>query len=133
MPGSAVESFVGGVLSTLTQADTGQGPVLLYPVKTNRFQLPLFRVPREEIAFLFSILRTAAPPEDAVVSRMLADNRRLFEQNRDNGGYKYSVDGISFSQKDWQQHFHPVWGKLVTAKRRYDPNNLLTPGQGIFK
>lgn len=132
VPGSTVENFVAEVVSTLTQADTGQGPVLLYPVKTNRFQLPLFRVPREEIVFLFSILRTAAPPSDAVVKRMLADNRRLFEQNRDSGGYKYSVDGISFSQKDWQQHFHPVWGKLVRAKRRYDPNNLLAPGQGIF-
>jgi cytokinin dehydrogenase len=133
VPGSVVESFVGEVVSTLTQTDTGQGPVLLYPIKTNRLQLPLFRVPREEIVFIFSILRTATPPEDAVVQRMLADNRRLFEQNRDNGGYKYSVDALSFSQKDWQQHFRPVWGKLVSAKRRYDPNNLLAPGQGIFK
>ncbi len=46
-------------------------------------RLPLFRVPREEIVFLFAILRTAAPPEAAVVTRMLSDNRRLFEQNRD--------------------------------------------------
>lgn len=133
VPGSSVESFVDEVVSTLTQADTGQSPVLLYPVKTNRFQLPLFRVPREEIVFLFCILRTAVPPEDAVIKRMLADNRKLFEQNRNIGGYRYSVDAIPFSQKDWQQHFHPVWGKLVSAKRRYDPNNLLAPGQGIFK
>ena len=132
LPGSAVESFVGKFVSTLTQADTGQGPILLYPVNTNRFRLPLFRVPKEEIVFLFAILRTASPPEDAVVTRMLSDNRRLFEQNRDLGGYRYSVDAIPFSQKDWQQHFRPVWGKLVSAKRRYDPNNLLTPGQGIF-
>ena len=100
MPGSVVESFVGEVVSTLTLADTGQGPVLLYPVKTSRFRLPLFRVPPEEIVFLFAILRTAAPPEDAVVTRMLSDNRRLFEQNRDEGGYRYSVDAIPFSQND---------------------------------
>jgi len=132
VPSSAVESFVGKVVSTLTLADTGQGPVLLYPVKTNRFRLPLFRVPREEIVFLFAILRTAAPPEDAVVTRMLSDNRRLFEQNRDEGVYRYPVDAIPFSQNDWQHHFGSVWGKLVSAKRRYDPDNLLTPGQGIF-
>ncbi|KOP25858.1 hypothetical protein AMR41_14235 [Hapalosiphon sp. MRB220] len=96
------------------------------------FHLPLFRVPTEEIVFLFSILRTAASPEDAVVTRMVSDNRKLFEQNRDLGGYKYSVDAIPFSQDDWQQHFRPFWGKLVSAKRRYDPDNLLTPGQGIF-
>ena len=132
VPGSAVESFVGKVVSTLTLADTGQGPVLLYPVKTSRFRLPLFRVPTEEIVFLFAILRTAAPPEAAVVTRMLSDNRRLFEQNRNLGGYRYPVDAIPFSQNDWRQHFRPVWGKLVNAKRRYDPNNVLTPGQGIF-
>ncbi|BCL39696.1 FAD-binding protein [Nostoc sp. MS1] len=129
---SAVNSFVGEVAANLTLADTGQGPILLYPVKTNRFHLPLFRVPTEEIVFLFSILRTAAPPEDAVVTRMLSDNRKLFEQNRDLGGYKYPVDVIPFSKKDWQQHFGRVWGNLVSAKRRYDPDNLLTPGQGIF-
>ncbi len=132
VPGSAVESFVGKVVSTLTLANTGQGPILLYPVNTNRFRLPLFRVPKEEIVFLFAILRTASPPEDAVVTGMLSDNRRLFEQNRDLGGYRYPVDAIPFSQNDWRQHFRPVWGKLVSAKRRYDPNNLLTPGQGIF-
>ncbi|MCC5670535.1 FAD-binding protein [Nostoc sp. CHAB 5784] len=132
VPGSAVNSFVGEVAANLTLADTGLGPILLYPVKTNRFNLPLFRVPTEEIVFLFSILRTAVPPEDAVVTRMLSDNRKLFEQNRDLGGYKYSVDAIPFSPHDWQQHYRPVWGNFVSAKRRYDPDNLLTPGQGIF-
>ncbi|MFN6487526.1 MULTISPECIES: hypothetical protein [unclassified Nostoc] len=32
----------------------------------------------------------------------------------------------------WQQHFGRVWGNLVSAKRRYNPDNLLTPSQGIF-
>jgi hypothetical protein len=116
VPSSAVESFVGKVVSTLTLADTGQGPVLLYPVKTSRFRLPLFRVPREEIVFLFAILRTAAPPEAAVVTRMLSDNRRLFEQNRDLGGYRYPVDAIPFSQNDWQQHFRSGLGQAGQCK-----------------
>ncbi|MBD2430075.1 MULTISPECIES: hypothetical protein [Fischerella] len=132
VPSSVVENFVSEVASNLTLADTGQGPILLYPVKTNCFQRPLFRVPTEEAIFLFAILRTAAPPEDTVVRQMLTDNRRLFERDRDLGGYQYPVGAISFDSKDWRQHFRPVWGKLVSAKRRYDPDNLLTPGQGIF-
>ncbi|WP_267145386.1 hypothetical protein [Nostoc commune] len=48
------------------------------------------------------------------------------------GGYKYSVNAIPFSKKDWQQHSGRVWGNLGNAKRRYDPDNLLTPSQGIF-
>jgi FAD/FMN-containing dehydrogenase len=63
---------------------------------------------------------------------MVADNRAFFERNRYLGGKRYVIDAIPFSQEDWQQHFRPVWGRLVSAKRRYDPDNLLTPGQGIF-
>lgn len=132
VPGTVVERFVGEIVSNLTLADTGQGPVLLYPVITDRLTLPLFRVPDQEIVFLFSILRTAQPDAN-VISRMLADNRIFFERNRDLGGYRYAIGAIPFSQVDWKQHFHPVWGKLVSAKRRYDPGNILTPGQGIFQ
>lgn len=132
VPGTAVDSFVGEIVSNLTLADTGQGPVLLYPVATNRLTLPLFRVPDEEVMFLFSILRTAPPDDASAIATMLADNRTFFERNRDNGGYRYATGAIPFSQADWKQHFHPVWGKLVSAKHRYDPDNILTPGQGIF-
>lgn len=131
VPGTAVERYVGEIVSTLTLADTGQGPVLLYPVMTGRFKLPLFRVPNEKVMFLFSILRTASPAA-AAISSMLADNRIFFERNRTLGGYRYAIGAIPFSQEDWRQHFRPVWGKLVSAKRRYDPHKLLAPGQGIF-
>ena len=131
VPATAVDRFVGEIVSDLTLADTGQDPVLLYPVATNRLTLPLFRVPDEEIVFLFSILRTA-PPDASAIAKMLADNRKFFERNRDRGGYRYAINAIPFSQTDWKQHFHPVWGKLIAAKRRYDPDSILTPGQGIF-
>lgn len=132
VPSSAVETLVGKVAATLTVADTGQGPILLYPVKTKRFQRPLFRVPKERIVFLFAILRTAVPPDSSTIAKMVDDNRNLFLANRDLGGYQYPVSAIPFSHHDWQQHFRPFWGYFVSAKRHYDPDNLLTPGQGIF-
>lgn len=133
VPNSAVETLVGEVAATLTLADTGQGPILLYPVKTKCFQLPLFRVPKGEIVFLFALLRTADPPNSSTVTKMLNDNRKLFEKNRDLGGYQYPVNAIPFSSQDWKQHFRPFWRYLVSAKRRYDPDNVLTPGQKIFE
>ncbi|RUT09907.1 hypothetical protein DSM106972_004020 [Dulcicalothrix desertica PCC 7102] len=132
VPATAVDQYISEVVSTLTLADTGNSPVLLYPVKTNRFTLPLFRVPNEQIAFLFTILRTAPPNDDTTKVRMLNDNRKLFERNRDLNGTRYPVDAIAFSQEDWQQHFGRTWSKLVNAKRRYDPARILTPGQSIF-
>ncbi|RCJ27068.1 oxidoreductase [Nostoc minutum NIES-26] len=132
VPNSAVETLVGEVAASLTVADTGQGPILLYPVKTKHFQLPLFRVPKGKIVFLFAILRTAVPPDNSLVAKMLDDNRKLFEQNRDLGGYQYPVSAIPLLRDDWRQHFRPFWRYLVNAKRYYDPDNLLTPGQRIF-
>ncbi|KAF3890233.1 MULTISPECIES: FAD-binding protein [Nostocales] len=130
--GTSVEQYISEVVSTLTLADTGNSPILLYPVKTDRFTRPLFKVPNEQIVFLFAILRTAPSGDDTAIARMLDDNRRLFERNRNLGGTHYPVNAIAFSQEDWQQHFGSVWSRLVNAKRRYDPDNVLTPGQGIF-
>ncbi|MBW4489564.1 MAG: FAD-binding protein [Trichocoleus desertorum ATA4-8-CV12] len=131
VPSSQVDRFIGEVVSTLTLADTGQGPILLYPVKTWRFNRPLFRVPRENIAFLFAILRTA-PPDPAVINQMVAANRNLFERDRALGGYRYPVGTVPMTPADWKQHFQPRWGKLISSKQSYDPDNILAPGQGIF-
>jgi hypothetical protein len=29
-------------------------------------------------------------------------------------------------------HFQPVLGQFNAAKQRFDPDNMMTPGQGIF-
>jgi cytokinin dehydrogenase len=131
VPGSKVNGYVGDIVASLTLADTGQGPVLLYPVKRERFTMPLFRVPDEPVTFLFDILRTA-PPDPNVVAAMVASNRELFERDRDLGGNRYAIGAIPFSPDDWRQHFGSAWETLVQAKHRYDPDNILTPGQNIF-
>jgi hypothetical protein len=49
------------------------------------------------------------------------------------GGTRYSIGAIpDFTQADWRRHFGAVWDFLVAAKRRFDPDNVLTPGQGMF-
>lgn len=131
VPGSNVDSYVGGIVSNLTLADTGQGPVLVYPVKTSRFTRQFFRVPDESVVFLFSMLRTA-PPDPAVIQQMVDSNRELYERVRAMGGTNYLIGAIPFSKNDWRRHFSPAWGRFVSAKRRYDPDNVLTPGQGVF-
>lgn len=131
VPGSQVNRYISEVLANLTPADTGQGPILLYPFRTNRIDSPLFRLPKEPVAFLFSILRTA-PPDPVVVQRMVDSNRALYERNRDLGGTRYAIGAIPFTPQDWRRHFGKSWRDLLAAKCRYDPSNVLTPGQGIF-
>jgi cytokinin dehydrogenase len=132
VPASAAASFVGDVVSSLTTADTGGGPVLFYPINSRRIRRPFFRLPDERRCFLFSLLRTADPSVPSSVPEMLADNRAIYDQLVQVGGTRYANGALAFDVRDWRQHFGEQWRALVAAKRRYDPDRVLTPGQGIF-
>jgi FAD/FMN-containing dehydrogenase len=131
VPDSVLYQYAGGIFANLTPADLGPDfPILFFAMKSAAFHQPLLRIPHEEVFWLFDILSTA--PSSAVAAQMVARNRRFFELARDLGSKRYVISAIPFSQHDWQQHFQPVWGQLVSAKRHFDPDNVLTPGPGIF-
>jgi FAD/FMN-containing dehydrogenase len=132
LPASRTQRLVAGVLDGLTLADIGPGLVLLFPFSTRRLHRPFVEVPRERVAFLFSLLRTAAPPTPEVVARMVADNRVVYELARDAGGKRYPIGSVELSPADWRDHYGPDWPAFAAAKARYDPRHVLTPGQGIF-
>jgi FAD/FMN-containing dehydrogenase len=132
VPGTAVDAYAGAILDRLTVEDTGGGPVLLFPLRRDRLTRPFFRVPDGEVCFLFDILRTA-PPDPARVEADLAANRRLFESARAAGGLRYCIGSLPFTPDDWRHHFGTLWPAFERAKRTYDPDNVLTPGQGIFR
>ena len=130
LPDSVVDDYVSDVLVELEPGDVN-GPILLYPFWTRRSTRPMLQLPDERVVFIFALLRTA-PPDPAVIQAMLDSNRALFERARDVGGKQYPIGAIPFSRADWVEHFGPQWPRLVAAKRKYDPNGILTPGQGIF-
>jgi cytokinin dehydrogenase len=132
-PASQTVDYMNNVLSTLTLADTGQGPILFYPFDTDRMNRPLFQVPAPREAFHLSVLRTAAPPTPEVINAMLAGNRTLYDDAVDIGGTRYIIGAIpGFTQADWRNHFGSQWDAFRAAKQRFDPDNVLTPGQGMF-
>jgi cytokinin dehydrogenase len=131
LPSSVVDSFVSDVLAELAPQNV-QWPILLYPFWTRRSTRPMLQLPDEPVVFLLALLRTA-PPAPAVVEAMLAANRALYDRARDVGGTQYPIGAIPLERADWVDHFSDQWRKLVAAKRRYDPNRILTPGQGIFR
>lgn len=135
LPGTATDDFVSGVMAGLTEADIGaSGVILLYPLRRSLLRAPLLRVPDEEVIFLFAVLRTAAPDSGGAlpVRDLLRDNRALFEQVRKLGGYDYPVGSIPKTPRDWRQHYGPQFPFLAAMRHRFDPNGILTPGQGIF-
>ena len=132
VPAARAESFIGGTLAALDPADVGQGPILIYPYRRDRFTAPNFRVPESETFYLFGLLRNAIPPTPERSAELVAANRRLFEQARAAGGFFYPVDSVPMSPADWRRHFGPRWPQFFAAKQAYDPEALLAPGQGIF-
>lgn len=132
IPGSHVDRFVADVLQAMTPADLGRSwPILLYPFTRSRLTRPMFRVPDEEVFFLLDILR-AATPGATDVATMIQDNQKLFTRHMELGGRFYPIGAVHLDREDWRQHFDPYWDELVRVKRRFDPDNVLTPGPGIF-
>lgn len=132
IPEREAESFVARTLAGTTDADMGQGPILLYPFHRNRLTAPFTRVPESRHVFLLALLRTAVPPTPEVVAGLLVKNRAIYEQLTALGGKRYPIDSVPMSAADWRAHFFPFWERFEHAKRRFDPDGVLTPGQGIF-
>ena len=125
-------AYVRDVLTDLTADDPGNGPILCYPFRRSKLHRRFVQIPDEEICYLFSILRTAPPGNPGIVDAQVAANRALFEQARELGGTHYPVGAIPLTPADWRQHFGADWPRFLRQKVRYDPRQVLTPGQGIF-
>lgn len=130
LPDSKVRSVVAATLADLTLADTGQGPVLLYPFRPRLVRPPFVKLPRESVGWLFSLLRTTVPPADPQQQR--ADNRVLYERTRDAGGKRYAIGSVPLTPRDWVDHFGRDYRAFAAAKAAWDPRRVLSPGQGIF-
>ena len=130
VPGSKIDDFASRTIASLDPSLFLPGSLILfYPFVNSRLTRPMLRVPDEEVFFLFDILRTV--PHEAVDS-VLAENRRLYEENRDLGGKFYTISAVPLEHHDWVKHLQPFWGGLVSEKSRHDPDNVLGPGPGVF-
>ena len=132
VPAANAQTLIGETLATLTVDDMGQGPILIYPFNRELYRTPFFRVPDSRHFFVFSLLRNAVPPTPERATQLIAANRALFERAAMLGGKRYPFDSVPMTRHDWQKHYQPLWGAFVSAKRHFDPDEILTPGQGIF-
>lgn len=132
IPAANAQTLIGETLANLTVDDVGQGPILIYPFNRDVFRTRFLRVPNSRHFFVFALLRNAIPPTPARAAELIADNRALFERATALGGKRYPFDSVPMTKHDWQKHYQPLWGAFVSAKRHFDPDEILTPGQGIF-
>ncbi|MCA9653072.1 MAG: FAD-binding protein [Myxococcales bacterium] len=132
LPGSEAASFVASTLAATTEDDVGQGPVLIYPFLRAAATADFVPLPGEDVVFLFALLRNSLPFIPGHLSSQLQRNRELYDAAHALGGSLYAISSVDFDALDWQDHFGGVWDDFVAAKDEYDPDRILTPGQGIF-
>lgn len=132
VPASKIQTFVPFVLSELKAEQLGAGFTILAPFQTSKVTGPLFAKPNEPVAYLCDLLRMP-PPGDPNIQAYLAQNRRFYEKLVALGGKRYIIGAVpGMTPAQWRRHFGTAWPLLVSAKRRYDPDGVLTPGQGFF-
>lgn len=132
VPGSRTAELVRAVVAELEPAHLGAGFAGLYPLATARLQRPLMARPDEPVAFVLGLLRFPFPDYPDVPG-LLAQNRRFFDQAVALGSKRYLVGAVpNMTEDDWRHHYGRAWPAFAVAKRRHDPGNVLTPGQGIF-
>src|SRR5262249_44551475 len=105
LPGSKVHSFVDDTLSTLTPAAVGAvGFILLFPVRNHAPNAPAFRLPNEDLVFLFDVL-TSGVFDDSYLAAQMARTRAMYERARDIGGTLYPIGSTPMSHADWVAHY----------------------------
>ena len=134
VPNSTAEDFIATILATPADLAAAPQGLDVWPMITSRFTRPLFKMPSEDFAYGIWIYDATNSNDSSAVSAMLTRHYSLYERMRAVGGKRYGGFGaVPFSPTDWQDHFGPeTWERLVAAKKKYDPNNVLTPGPGMF-
>ena len=138
IPASAAKDFLSGILALppealgVWSASRGES-ISLYPMNTRRFSRPLFKVPTEERAFAVWLFRSVAPGDETALAAMKVSNREVLEKMTAVGGKRYSVYSSILSPAEWTTHFGAdLWKRFAAAKRKYDPNHVLSPSPAIF-
>jgi hypothetical protein len=132
LPGSTAAGTVESLLAQLAPDQMGVGPASLYPIDTTTIARPFFALPDEPVAFQLNLLRFPFPGYPDIPG-LLAQNRAFYDEAVASGGTRYVIGAVpDMTESDWKRHFGARWDAFARAKRRFDPDGVLTPGQGIF-
>jgi cytokinin dehydrogenase len=130
---AAVDATVGAELDRLTPADLGPyGQVVLSPIRKGSITSPLLRLPWDDLCYAFNLIRIPATEDAATVAQQVSDNEAVYQRVSANGGTLYPVSALPMSRAGWRRHFGPDFARFAAAKRRFDPDNVLTPGYEVF-
>jgi cytokinin dehydrogenase len=122
------------VLGELKPDQLGAGITRMSPMNASVIKRQAFMLPRRSAPEIFEMTMTRFPPPDYPdINGLLAQNRRFYNKTVALGGKRYLIGAIpNMSQQDWKTHYGDRWATVQALKAKYDPSNVLTPGQKMF-
>jgi hypothetical protein len=130
LPHDEANAFIGGVMGSLEPSAMGGGPILMIPMTRRSIDVPFFRRPDTDRFWLFGLLRAAQSERE--IASMGAENVELYRRATRIGAVRYPCDSLPMEPEEWRWHFGPLWEQALGAKKRFDPEVILTPGLRIF-
>jgi cytokinin dehydrogenase len=98
-----------------------------------RYTRPLLRMPSADMAYELRVQRRSTGAGIPDPETLLAATNALLPRVLAAGGKIYPPYCPILSKQQWLEHYGPeLLQRFAVAKRRFDPNNVLTPGPGIF-
>ncbi len=127
LPWDKAQEYIELAQSNLPpQALGAGGHVLLWPAYTGTSDSPLFMHPPGKLVMGWGILPSVP---QKFLDQALGQLEMASELAIAYGGKRYLSGYITFDTPErWAAHFGDEWPRVVAAKRRFDPDNILAPG-----
>jgi FAD/FMN-containing dehydrogenase len=131
LPDASVRPFLNYMLST-PEAYMGIWWLEVSPKVTARHTQPLQKMPLGDLSYELRMQRRASADNAPDHQAMLAANEAMLPHVHSAGGKIYPPFAPVLSHEGWRSHYGDTWPRFALAKQQFDPNNVLTPGFGIF-
>jgi FAD/FMN-containing dehydrogenase len=122
--------LINEFLSNHNYDDIGQGACLFVPINLLKINAPNFMRPKGKWGFLFAIIARHSPNNISKNERMIEINRRFYRKALAIGSCHYPCDSIE--KPHWQRHYGSHWQAICHFKKKYDPNNIFSPGFNLL-
>ncbi|XP_072993735.1 cytokinin dehydrogenase 3-like [Typha latifolia] len=133
VPKSGIEEFKDLLLEIISPDQEFEGLILIYPLLRDKWATNTSAVLPEsdEVVYIVGILRSANPSDR--LSDILRENCRMAKAAAGNQAIRAKQYLPHYhGQEQWKEHFGSGWEQFAGRKIRFDPRNVLGPGQGIF-
>ncbi|TKY54482.1 Cytokinin dehydrogenase 3 [Spatholobus suberectus] len=131
VPGSRISGFDEGVFKgIILKQNITAGLVIIYPVNRAKWDDKMSAVtPDEDVFYVVSLLHATSFD---MLEEFQAQNQQILQFCGDAGiGIKQYLPQNK-TREQWVEHFGPKWTIFEERKAQFDPNRILSPGQGIF-